>query len=553
MEEQRVNEKEEEEPLLVFTPDEELSARQQELISKLRIHTRFSSHCAIYTLTREPSSLDDIDFRKYGNPIKIWRDNETFLSIQKAVACRRVFYDKAQFPFSVFLGPFMRDRLYGTVYGATDEAVLETVTFFCSLPHANVAESVLCMSYNLIDTAINLQSVVDFAALREDQLIRILKSNPKRQLELEIGSWSLEQARILATQPFPLNLKFTKIREGWTGIGPKDDGSEFINHLEKRTTCFGSLTLGDPDSNRTPLPISREMLERIMNLEGKIDTLTIGLLNPGVVLLPFSAKVGALTYKVRANHLQPSHFDTLDIATKRLDLIVGADILRDLKDVYISFCDRVSELGHFERLAFNPRVLRERDATTVSHLAQAFSKAIRGNSNLTCLYLGVIELLPSSDSQLIDLFEALGEAEKLRTVRLNRMPLVEYYSDEEDYYRLSQPYFLMFERLLSRNRNLTVLDIDGERITNGTTINKIYALNFFYNGAAKLVKESTAIRSSLVATALTESAAANFQYSAQLLSFHTDMLCESLKGAILSDDDNVDAAGPVNEQSDSYL
>ncbi|GAX16387.1 hypothetical protein FisN_10Hu384 [Fistulifera solaris] len=445
----------------------------------------------------------------------------------------------------------MRDRLYGTVYGTTDEAVLETVTFFCSLPHSNVAESVLCMSYNLIDTAINLQSVVDFAALREDQLIRILQSNPKRQLELEIGSWSLEQARILATQSFPLNLKFTKIREGWTGIGPKDDGSEFINHLEIRRTCFGSLTVGDPYSQGTPLPISREMLERILNLEGKIDTLTIGLLNPGQVLLPFSAKVNALTYKVKANHLQPSHFDTLDIATKRLDLIVRADNLRDLMDVYISFCDRVSELGHFERLAFNPKALRGSDAITVSHLAQAFSKAIRGNSNLTCLYIGVIELLPSSDSQLIDLFKALGEAEKLRTVSLHRFPLVEYYSDVEDYHRLCQPFYSLLERLLSRNRKITVLDIDGERITNGTTIDKIYALNFFYNGAAKLLKESTARRSSLVVTALTESAAANFQYSAQLLSFHTDLLWEFLEDAFLSDDDNVDAARPVLEQSDS--
>lgn len=45
------------------------------------------------------------------------------------------------------------------------------------------------------------------------------------------------------------------------------------------------------------------------------------------------------------------------------------------------------------------------------------------------------------------------------------------------------------ERLLSRNRNITVLDERGNRITNGTTIDKLYALNRYFHESAKLVKD----------------------------------------------------------------
>ena len=106
--------------------------------------------------------------------------------------------------------------------------------------------------------------------------------------------------------------------------------------------------------------------------------------------------------------------------------------------------------------------------------------------------------------------------------------------------------FSWLEHLLSRNRNTTVLD-SGEKITNGSTIDKLYLLNRFYHGSVALVKESTESRPDLVAAALTEGASSTFPHSALVLSDHTDMLCESMNGADL--DHIVAAADPVAKET----
>lgn len=91
------------------------------------------------------------------------------------------------------------------------------------------------------------------------------------------------------------------------------------------------------------------------------------------------------------------------------------------------------------------------------------------------------------------------------------------------------------ERLLSRNRNIEVVDAFGQRYTDGPNIDKGYALNYFYNGSARTVRESTSLRPLLVATVLAESASENFQYTALLLSHHTDVLCEFFQDTNLED------------------
>ena len=62
------------------------------------------------------------------------------------------------------------------------------------------------------------------------------------------------------------------------------------------------------------------------------------------------------------------------------------------------------------------------------------------------------------------------------------------------------------KQLLSRNRDIAVLDSSGKRISNGTTIDKLYALDRFYKGSLALMKESTSLRLLLVTTTLTDSA-----------------------------------------------
>lgn len=87
----------------------------------------------------------------------------------------------------------------------------------------------------------------------------------------------------------------------------------------------------------------------------------------------------------------------------------------------------------------------------------------------------------------------------------------------------------MLDRLLSRNRNITVFDIFGKKFTNGSSIDKLYALNRFFDDSAELVLEDTSLRPLLVATALSESASANYQYTSVLLSNHADTLCELIQ------------------------
>ena len=81
-------------------------------------------------------------------------------------------------------------------------------------------------------------------------------------------------------------------------------------------------------------------------------------------------------------------------------------------------------------------------------------------------------------------------------------------------------FFSWLERLLS----LAILDTDGEKISNGTTVDKLYLLNGFFRGNAQLVKESAFLRPLLLATALTGSASRSFQHTA-LFFFQTMLTC----------------------------
>ena len=118
-------------------------------------------------------------------------------------------------------------------------------------------------------------------------------------------------------------------------------------------------------------------------------------------------------------------------------------------------------------------------------------------------------------------------------------------SDVDDFERIPFDY-LWLERLLSRNRNITVLDASHTRISNGSSIEQLYALNHFYHGSATLVKEQSAsLRPLLATTTLVESAAGNLQHTALLLTDHTDTLGE------LIHDLPEDAEMPVSQTTGS--
>jgi hypothetical protein len=103
----------------------------------------------------------------------------------------------------------------------------------------------------------------------------------------------------------------------------------------------------------------------------------------------------------------------------------------------------------------------------------------------------------------------------------------------------------LLERLLSRNRYIEVVDFLGQRLSNGSAIDNLYALNRFYCGSTDLVKEPSPLRSLLASSALVSNASANFQRTALVLEMHTEVLCEWIQDAIDfdADADADDAAG----------
>ncbi len=365
-------------------------------------------------------------------------------------------------------------------------------------------------------------------------------------MELEIGSWSLEQAEILTSRPFPLKLKLARAREGWAGIGPKDDGTALIDLLEKRQSRFGSFAISCSDQGM--MTMNHNNLTRLMKLEGKFDKLTIGSVSGESMFLPFTAKADALEYEIDIRTFRPRDFHSLNIEIKNLTLLFRAGHSNDSGEEMASFLHRAAQLGHFEGLGVATRRYRPNDtAPTV----QALIQAINGNRKLTHLRLLGPTFLFTSGPHLQDIFRAMAEHDSLHTVTLHPYPPV-YGRDLEDdeYDQLCQPYYAALEGLLSRNRKLIILNNWGERITNVTTIDEHYSQNYIYTRWTKVAEEPTSVRPWLVGMALTNCASKNLSYTRQLLTFHTDMLCEILDGMSL-DEVTGDSRQAIGQASDN--
>ncbi|GAX21385.1 hypothetical protein FisN_28Lh073 [Fistulifera solaris] len=548
MEEQRSYEEEElwEEPLIFIPHDLPSTARYKELQKELcgRNETR------LFAFSRQIHNLAEIDWEMYLendiNPeIAIYFDNETFLRVSDDSRGKFVIKKRA-FVFSIFLGGSTTNYLDCAVFGKTDFDILETATFFCSLTQPEHPKASLRFNHCLTDCKSSFPFIVDLAALRDDQLIQILETNSKKQVELEIGSWSLEQAKILTSRPFPLNLKLTRAREGWTGIGSKDDGTELINLLEKRQPRFGSFAVHCMEQGQ--MTMSHNNLARLMKLEGMFDKLTIGSLSGTSMFLPFTANAGMVEYDIDVRTFLPRDFNSVNIETKNLTLMFCAGHSNVSGEEMVSFLHRAAQSGHFECLGVATRRYRPNDAAPT---VQALIQAIICNPKLTHLRLLGTSFLFTSGSHLQDIFRAITEHDSLHKVTLHPYPPLSGLDMEDDEYdRLCQPYYTALEGLLSRNRKLIILNDWGEKITNGTTIDELYLNNYVYTRWTKVVEEPTSVRPWLVGMALTNCASNSFQYTTQLLTFHTDMLCEMLDG-MRFDVDTGDSRTTANQATDN--
>lgn len=405
-------------------------------------------------------------------------------------------------------------KLCGSIYGRGDAAIAETAAWFWSLKREGKNRSLQIGCSDL-----EKKQYFDVAALRPEQLAAILDANP--HIELRCGTWSAEQSVILATRPYPLNVTLVEKFHQMGGFRFQDEGSAFVDALQSRQKSFGSLEISGCHLN----PANVRRLCGFATFE----TLNIRNFKDGEdVLVPLAAKTPALVYSFHASHLRPEDLSPLGILAKDLELKVYFDHSDDYARKIIPFMHRLAETGHLEGLRF-----WFRDFYSPSGFVDAIIHVIHKNPNLTYLDLSTFYDLRSETGAILG---AVEEHAGLRTLIVSA-----------DRFNLDNLYPSL-ERLLSRNRNIRILNSLGEKITNGTTIDKLYRLNQFFRGSASLMKQPASIRQSLVTTTLARSATRNFQFTALLLSNHTDTLCELIHGVNLDTVANPDSASTVMEE-----
>ncbi|GAX16397.1 hypothetical protein FisN_10Hh370 [Fistulifera solaris] len=475
----------------------------------------FGTFSPLYRLAREPTHVYDFDWTNHRN-CTIWRDNGTVIGVGHC------FYEGYE-PHGVLFG--LHDhacdeelQLSCGIYGENDAAIAATATFFWSLKHPLETE--------LGVLRIHGRRKFHVAAFQVDQLTQILESNPERHLDLQTGTWSEAQAVVLATTP--LNLQLCNVF-AWA-----DNGSAFVNALQGRSSAFRSLCI---DFDNKDTPFSKANLKRLLELDKKFERLRIDRLEDAeLVVLAFFAKTDYLEYKMDAQDVEPEDFEGIDIGTKKLDLTLFLDWVDNWDELVVAFFHRVGELGHLERLCLSLKYMDwrsrrepERDEFDTASLAQALIRLIQGNPNLKHLDVSDILWCVDDEPHLPAIFQAMEDHLSLREV------LIEGCKDESEddgFKYLGALDFSALERLLSRNRYIEVLDFQGKRITNGSSIDDLYRLNACFVGSLQLDTESSLSdsRFHLVTTALVQSASGRFRPTAVLLSHHTDLLCELVAG-----------------------
>lgn len=69
---------------------------------------------------------------------------------------------------------------------------------------------------------------------------RVLDAKPTSKFTLMGGYWDAEKQRVLANRPYRLNLQLGSLGTGH-GVALEAGGMTFIEELERRQCCFGSL------------------------------------------------------------------------------------------------------------------------------------------------------------------------------------------------------------------------------------------------------------------------------------------------------------------------
>ena len=127
-----------------------------------------------------------------------------------------------------------------TIVGDEKEKVAETAAYY----------------WNLKDTQCTNQSTLEVVCLGKDcsfadftceQLAQLFDSNPSRHVTCMDAEITAEQSVVVASKPRNIDLELSH------GCYFTDGGTAFVEALQKRTSTFGTLRLGDKASCRDPV------------------------------------------------------------------------------------------------------------------------------------------------------------------------------------------------------------------------------------------------------------------------------------------------------------
>jgi hypothetical protein len=181
--------------------------------------------------------------------------------------------------------------------------------------------------------------------------------------------------------------------------------------------------------------------------------------------------------------------------------------VKDFCTFLVKFLHRLAKIGHFERLHFN---FYHRDlgngvlfgGRKIVQVAEAVNRVITANTKLNHLDLSGTVFLIDTSSIVKIMTPCMESHKRLRTLVVGEYPPLDDSvfgelsdfddddSDDENNFEQLRRAPAWLDQLLHHNRNITVLDQEGNRCSNGPGTERLYSLNAFYNGSAEIVKVS---------------------------------------------------------------
>ncbi|GAX20780.1 hypothetical protein FisN_7Hu091 [Fistulifera solaris] len=490
--------------------------------------TQFRKDLPTHKLLRKPS-LQELE--EYGREVMIWHDYEN--------------PNEIDVEGSLTLHMHKRATMEMLIMGKSDKAIARTAAYFIELDPLKHKDHFTVWGLKDDGTNFSLVSrnrVFDFREAGPHCFEQWFKAVPievpisPRVVHLTNILLSAEQSVVFAKRSDSPYLTFEN-------CAFEDGGTAFLDALETRETTMPSLQF------EGSVPLNDDNLIRLLQID-LLEKLVLPSLSSELTFLPFAAQAKFLHYHISSSALLEDPFQSVEIATKKLTLVVVHREESFPTEAMLAFFRRIADLGHFEKLSFGINydfIWDDWFPDDVPNcVAQGLIQAALANESLKELCIAHLWRTEGPDRGWEPHVGALCNGMKVHKTLCTLNVEV----DEEEREEAFGPNYSHLRELLSNNRNITVASVFDE-VYGGDDpdIRQLYAVNRFYRRSEGLRTLSPPLRPLLVVDTLLE---CGFQFSSLLLSFHVDVLCESVQFA-LSDGSSDETHCPLFRKIPSSL